>query len=62
MDAMTMNYAPDKDDVLKKVKVGDEITAKVYDGDFRTLYSVQVVAGKPADTKAAPEAKKGGKK
>ena len=61
MDAMTMNYAPDKEDVLKKVKVGDEITAKVYDGDFRTLHDVQIVA-KPADTKAAPPANKGGKK
>jgi Cu/Ag efflux protein CusF len=51
MDAMTMNYVPDKEDVLKKVKVGDEITAKVYDGDFRTLHDVQVVPAKPADTK-----------
>jgi Cu/Ag efflux protein CusF len=64
MDAMTMNYAPDKEDVLKKVKVGDEITAKVYDGDFRTLHDVQIVS-KPADAKTAPPAKndgKGGKK
>ena len=51
MDAMTMNYVPDKEDVLKKVKVGDEITAKVYDGDFRTLHDVQVIP-KPADAKA----------
>jgi Cu/Ag efflux protein CusF len=43
MDAMTMNYAPDKEDVLKRVKVGDEITAKVYDGDFRILHDVQIV-------------------
>jgi Cu/Ag efflux protein CusF len=61
MDSMTMNYAPDKEDVLKKLKVGDEITAKVYDGDFRTLYDVQVVPAKPAD-KAPPPANKGGKK
>jgi Cu/Ag efflux protein CusF len=64
MDAMTMNYTPDKEEVLKKVKVGDEITAKVYDGDFRTLHEVQVVT-KPADTKAAPAGKqenKAGKK
>src|SRR6185295_9324080 len=60
MDKMTMSYVPDKEDVLKKVKVGDEITAKVYDGDFRTLHDVQVVA-KPAETKAAPAAKKDGK-
>src|SRR5262245_46207140 len=62
MDAMTMNYAPDKEDVLKKVKVGDEITAKVYDGDFRTLHDVQIVpASKPAETKAAPAGKAGKK-
>src|SRR5215470_16152176 len=61
MDAMTMNYAPDKEDVLKKVKVGDEITAKVYDGDFRTLHDVQIVTAKPAETKPAPPAKSDGK-
>ena len=62
MGAMTMNYAPDKDDALKKVKVGDQITAKVYDGDFRYLYDIQVA---PADTKSAAPAQKdnkGGKK
>src|SRR5262245_33774311 len=65
MDAMTMNYVPDKEDVLKKVKVGDEITAKVYDGDFRTLHDVQIVPAKPGETKAAPATKnekKAGKK
>ena len=51
MDSMTMVYVPDKEDVLKKVKVGDQITAKVYDGDFRVLHDVQVVAP-PADGKA----------
>jgi len=61
MDAMTMSYVPDKEDVLKKLKVGDEITAKVYDGDFRTLYDIQVVPAKPGE-KAAPPADKGGKK
>jgi Cu/Ag efflux protein CusF len=61
MDSMTMNYAPDKEDSLKKLKPGDEITAKVYDGDYRTLYDIQVVT-KPADTKAAPAPAKGGKK
>jgi Cu/Ag efflux protein CusF len=44
MEPMTMNYVPDKEDVLKRVKVGDDITAKVYDGDYRTLYDVQVVS------------------
>jgi Cu/Ag efflux protein CusF len=46
MGAMTMSYAPDKADVLKNLKVGDEITAKVYDGDFHTLYDVHVVPAK----------------
>ena len=53
MQKMTMSYVPDKEEVLKKVKVGDQITAKVYDGDFRTLYDVQVVTSKPAETKDA---------
>lgn len=48
MAAMTMSYAVDKADVINKVKVGDQITAKVYDGDFKTLHDVQVV---PAKTK-----------
>lgn len=46
MAAMTMNYSVDKGEVLDKVKVGDQITAKVYDGDFMTLYDVQVVPEK----------------
>jgi Cu/Ag efflux protein CusF len=69
MDAMTMNYVPDKEEILKKVKVGDEITAKVYDGDFRTLHDVQIVPAKAGEAKAAPAArndakneKKAGKK
>jgi Cu/Ag efflux protein CusF len=42
MGAMTMAYAVDKaDDVIKMVKVGDQITATVYDGDY-TLYEVKV--------------------
>ena len=43
MSAMTMQYSADKPDVYDKVKVGDQITAKVYDGNFGTLYDVQVV-------------------
>jgi len=42
MDAMTMPYKVDKPDILKKVKVGDQIKATVYDGDY-TLYDVEVV-------------------
>ena len=51
MAAMTMNYAVDKADVVDKVKVGDQITAKVYDGDFKTLYDVQVVPEKNKNKK-----------
>jgi Cu/Ag efflux protein CusF len=43
MMAMTMVFSPDKDDIFKTVKVGDQITAKVKDGDFKTLYDVKVV-------------------
>lgn len=43
MMAMTMVYTPNKEDVLKTVKPGDQITATVKDGDFKTLYDVKVV-------------------
>ena len=46
MDAMTMPYKVDKPDLLKNVKVGDQIKATVYDGDY-TLYDVQVVPKQP---------------
>ena len=42
MMAMTMTYGVDKPEILNKVKAGDQITAKVYDGDFSTLHDVQV--------------------
>ena len=54
MNSMTMSYAVDKEDVLKRVKAGDQITAKVYEGDFKTLYEVQVVPPS-SDKKAAPK-------
>ena len=44
MMAMTMVFSADKDDVYAKVKPGDQITAKVHDGDYKTLYGVEVVA------------------
>jgi Cu/Ag efflux protein CusF len=46
MGAMTMIYKTDNADVLTKVKAGDQITAKVYDGDFQTLHDVQIVPPK----------------
>jgi Cu/Ag efflux protein CusF len=53
MAAMTMTYVVDRQDVFKTVKVGDQITAKVYDGDF-TLHDVQVAPPKSgAKDKAA---------
>ncbi len=46
MAAMTMNYKVDKTSVFEKLKVGDQITAKVYAGDFAMLYDVKVVPPK----------------
>jgi Cu/Ag efflux protein CusF len=54
MSAMTMTYGVDKEDVINHVKVGDRITAKVYDGDVKTLYDVKVV---PPKSNAAPPKK-----
>src|SRR5678815_1030440 len=42
MDAMTMPYKVDKPDLLKSVKVGDQIKATVYDGDY-TLYDLSLI-------------------
>jgi Cu/Ag efflux protein CusF len=46
MGAMTMTYSADKEDVVTRVKVGDEITATVYEGVFNILYDVHVVPPK----------------
>jgi outer membrane protein, heavy metal efflux system len=53
MGAMTMGFAVDNDAVFDRVKAGDQITAKVYEGDF-TLHDVQVV---PGGTFSAPPTK-----
>jgi hypothetical protein len=44
MGPMTMDYKPDKPEVLKTLKAGDTVTATVYDGDFLTLYNLKVAA------------------
>jgi Cu/Ag efflux protein CusF len=49
MDAMTMTYPVDKPDVLKMVKVGDQIMATVYAGDM-TLHNVMTMPPGKATT------------
>jgi Cu/Ag efflux protein CusF len=43
MSAMSMTYGVDKEAVLKDLREGDQITATVYENNFKTLYNVQVV-------------------
>jgi cobalt-zinc-cadmium efflux system outer membrane protein len=52
MEGMTMNYAVDKAEVLGRVKPGDHITAKMYEGDM-TLYDIQVLPATPSAPQAA---------
>ena len=51
MDAMTMGYKVDDPAVLKNIKVGDQITATVYEGDM-TLHKLQVVPKGSGDSKS----------
>lgn len=44
MTGMTMSWSVDNADVLNRVKAGDRITAKTYQGDPK-LYDVQIVQG-----------------
>ena len=53
MAAMTMAYEVDDPATLKKVKVGDKISATVYDGDYK-LYKVQVL---PKDERKSDDKK-----
>jgi cobalt-zinc-cadmium efflux system outer membrane protein len=57
MGRMTMAYAVDKPEVLSRVKVGDQITARVYEGDS-TLYGVELVSQPRTD--APPDTNNGG--
>ena len=52
MGAMTMSYAVDKEEMLGRVKPGDHITAKMYEGDM-TLYDIQVLPVTPPAPLAA---------
>ena len=47
MGVMTMAFRVSNEEVLKHIKPGDQLTAKVYAGDF-TLYDVKVVPQAPA--------------
>lgn len=46
MVAMTMAYPVDNPDVLKTIKVGDQIEATVYDRDL-SLHNIKVVSQAP---------------
>jgi Cu/Ag efflux protein CusF len=46
MNSMSMSYTVDKPEVLKNVKPGDQVTAKVYEGAFKVLYDLKVVPPK----------------
>ena len=45
---MTETYRVDNPGVLTELMPGDRVTAKVYEGDFKTLYDLQLAS--PEDT------------
>jgi Cu/Ag efflux protein CusF len=47
MMSMSMTYGVDNPEVIGRVKAGDQIAAKVYEGDFTKLYGVKVVIPPP---------------
>jgi hypothetical protein len=49
-----MTYPVDKPDVLKMIKVGDNIMATVYDGDM-TLHNVMTMPPDKSGKKKAPK-------
>ncbi|MCU1329732.1 MAG: hypothetical protein JWN34_5102 [Bryobacterales bacterium] len=56
MAAMTMDYKVDNTALLKKVRVGDEIVATVYDGDMM-LHKIKVTPAKGTTPKGNGDAK-----
>ena len=51
MGAMTMSYKVDDPAILDKLKVGDQISATVYDGDY-TLHKIRIMGKKVEDSKS----------
>ena len=49
MPSMTMNYTVESDSVLSRVKTGDHITAKMYEGETK-LYDITVDRAQPPAT------------
>lgn len=54
MAAMTMTYHVDQPEILSRLKSGDHIIAKVYDGNVTTLYEVTVAGPSAAAANPLP--------